>query len=170
MGLLGHQKSVLAFQPGEGPDTLHELQTSQTDLSFLRRRLSELGIPFRTLVPHHREGTTIYVWDQGSTLGPNIEAAKGTFGGKISSIPGTGALIGENPGETRAAARADYRSIISDFEGSGGLGNNPAGSAGQPQPAGDQSAQPAGPAQSQSPATVVRGVGYPPGQYLPKPF
>jgi hypothetical protein len=170
MGLLGHQKSVLAFIPGEGPDTLHELQTSQTDLSFLRRRLSEIGIPFRTLVPHHKEGTTIYVWDQGNKLSPNVHAAKDTFGGQISSIPGTGTLIGEDPSQTRSASRANYRSIISDFEGAGGLGNNPAGSAGQPQPAGNQPAQPSGPAQSQSPATVVRGVGYPPGQFLPKPF
>src|SRR5262249_5490645 len=103
MGLLGHQKSVLAFVPDQGGhDYLHEIQTSQTDLSFLRRRLSELGIPFRTLVPHHKEGTTIYVWDQGKKLVDNIQAAKGTFGGKISTVPGTGTLIGENPGETRA--------------------------------------------------------------------
>src|SRR5262249_35816789 len=51
-GLLGNQRAVLTFLPRNGgPDSVYEIHVPDTDAAKVRARLSQAGVPFRTIVP-----------------------------------------------------------------------------------------------------------------------
>ena len=159
MGLMGHQKNVLAFSPDDhGNDRLHEIFVGDRDLDHLRKSLTQHAIPFRTLVPG-KQGTNIFVYDQGSQLSPNVQRFADTHHATLHSTIGTGSLVGDPSWTSRSKGREAYRNIISTYEGAAG---------------GNDSSRSAGVGKRQAPGSgaglVSRGIFYKPGTFVPKPY
>jgi len=159
MGMMWHQKNVLAFSPDDhGNDRLHEIFVGDRDLDHVRKSLTQHAIPFRTLVPG-RQGTNIFVYDQGNQLSPNVQRFAETHHATVHSTIGTGNLVGDPSWSSRSKGRAAYRQVISAYEGAAG-GNDSAGSAG----VGKRQAPGSGS------GLVSRGIYYKPGTFIPKAF
>lgn len=141
LGLQTQTPSLTVFTVGEGADAVHRISVSGSG-ERLRATLDRLGLPQRTLLPTDR-GYDVLLFDPGSELKSKAQALARVTGGVISTVTGTGEVIGGGDGPTAdSSARRSYRAIITKAEQGDGRQQ-------QVQPAPQPSTTPA--------ATAVRG-------------
>lgn len=122
-GYLANQKSVLAFHSAEdGPDSVYNVNVPGINGNDLRKQLSQAGIPFRTLVPGPR-GFEVIIYDGGRSLRNAVANFAGQHHASVRESTGKGEFIG---GDTRSAARREYRKRIYAYENAGGTPGKPA--------------------------------------------
>ncbi len=108
-GLTSNQKSVLVFNPApSGLDSVYDIQVPDKDLRQVRQKLTQAGVPFRTLIPG-KKGTRVLVYDQGRALRPKVAQFAGGYGARVRESIGSGEYLG---GGSRSSARAKYRDVI----------------------------------------------------------
>lgn len=168
-GLLGHQKSVLTFHSDpNGPDSVYQIPVQETDTAKIRDQLNSHGIHFRTIVPT-TTGHLVVVVDQGRTLRPYIARFAEEHDAPIREATGKTNFIG---GSTRAEARSRFRDAIREHESRQSVHSRYRPPV-QSDPAGTPTrfaAGPRGPVKAPAQGFVQRGVYYPGGEFLPKPF
>lgn len=112
-GLMGNQRAVLVFKPEpHGLDSVYQVQVPETDISKVRARLSQYGIPYRTIVPG-KKGTRVVVYDQKRALRDQISQFASAYHAPVRESIGTGEFVG---GGSRAEARKTYRDVIAGYE------------------------------------------------------
>ena len=112
-GLLGNQRSVLVFKPGQsGADSTYTVRVPETNVGKVREQLSAAGVPFRTLVPG-RGHTQVIIYDQGRRWRDRVASFAGKHRAVVHESVGVGEYVG---GGSRAAARKTYRDIITAYE------------------------------------------------------
>jgi hypothetical protein len=146
-----NQKAVLPFMTQEGgPDTMYVVRLAGETVPGAREQLTRAGIPFRTLSPT-KDGVTVYVYDEGSQLVPQVaslgEAYRGRIG--IDVAHGKGEFLGS--WDTRADGLRAYRRVQAEYAAARGAspgrdGGRPPGGARPPVggdgPAGGRAAAP----------------------------
>jgi hypothetical protein len=166
LGLLHNQKAVLTFHSQHGgPDSAYQIPTQETDARRLQHQLNGLGIQNRALIPTPK-GHLVVIVDPERQL----RDAVGQFGvlNNATIRESAGKANWSLGGKSRTEARQRYWNAIRTFEHRTPVSQHyrPEG---QPNPPG-QSAKLARSRPPKSPAkgSVIRGLYYPGGKFLPK--
>jgi hypothetical protein len=118
-GLLANQRAVLSFYPQhDGTDSLYTIPIPNPDVAAVRKQLTTLQIPFRTIVPKGSGGgVEVVVYDKNREWRDRVAQFAGQYNASVHETFGSGEYLG---GSTRTAARSKYRKIIDAYEAAGG--------------------------------------------------
>ncbi len=112
-GRILNQKAVLAFQVGDGNDSMYNTYINSTDLEDIRNQFTKAGIQHKTILPDG-DKTHIFVYDPGNKLESNINQVAEHYGSIVAKQKGTGEFVGES--DTREGAARNYEAIVKDYE------------------------------------------------------
>jgi hypothetical protein len=112
-GEASNQKAVIPFfKTKTGQDSLYIVDLKGS-VDNIRKDLDKLGLQYRTIIPK-ADGVQIVIFDQGTTLGKEINQLSKDYGTIARQQKGTGSFLG---GETRAAGLKEYRRVTSEYQG-----------------------------------------------------
>ena len=116
LGKMQRQKTVLYFRqsvPGGGRMYILYPRIKRS-LSWISRKLDEIGIDFRALVPRWNRPTIVYVVDLENKLRTRMISAAHKLRARLVRIKGTGAFIGNDT--DRGAAQSVFADTIKNYE------------------------------------------------------
>ena len=117
LGKVARQKTVLNFrETASGAARMYVIRiwTGRRTLDSISKTLDRSGVAFRTLVPLAHRRMLIYVVDLNNELSNQVVSAARRLGGLLSTIKGTGELIGDDT--DRAKAQQVFTEEIRKFE------------------------------------------------------